>query len=262
MNKREQKRLNKILLNLLGKNPGRFLLVGNSHGWIRLADVHKALMEEKIAPFLTPKSLRQYFCLYRPPGLEMREEEGLVRAKPEVRDAAIFDYEEKPPPDSLFCGVRPKALHVVEQKGMGPQGRTYLPLCASRQKARRLGKRFHHSPIIIKVLARAAHDSGHLFHYAGSELYFIKDWLGPEWLIIPQVSVKRIEKKSKTCAAKEAKDETKSSRPDKNRDDKTPFLPGSFLPSPEYLERFTGEKYRRARRRTKKEMLRRKKKKR
>ncbi len=261
MEKRLQKRLNKLLLNILGKNPAEFLLVGDKEGWIRLKDLHKVLSEEKMLPFLTPSSLKQYFCLYRPGQFEIREKEGLVRARPESIRPGIFDYPPKEPPPFLFCPIRPRAYFSVEKRGIGPQGKTWLCLCASRDAARVVGRRFHHAPLIIKVLSREAFNQGHIFHYAGSELYLTREWLEPVWLKLPPAPKKSLEMEQEKNE-KNKKEKKVMPSGSEERDDDTPILPGSFMPSLDYFQEFVAEKGKRARRRAKKERIKGKRKKR
>jgi len=260
MDKRQQKRLNKLLINILAKNPAEFLLVGDKEGWIRLKELHKVLSEEKMVPFLTLSTLKQYFCLFRPSEFEIREKEGLVRAKPESIKPGIFDYAPKEPPPFLFCPIRPRAYFSVKKRGIGPQGKTWLCLCASRDAAKTLGKRFHHAPLIIKVLSRDAFSQGHIFHYAGSELYLTKGWLQPTWLNLPPAP-KRPEREQ-DAAQKNNKEKKVGPSGPKKRDDDTPILPGSFMPSMDYFQELVAEKGKRARRRAQKERIKGKRKKR
>ncbi len=261
MDKRQQKRLNKLLLNILGKNPAEFLLVGDKEGWIKLKELHKVLLEEKLAPFLTPSTLKQYFCLYRPSQFEIREKEGLVRARPESTRPGIFDYPPKKPPPFLFCPIRPKAYFSVKKRGIDPQGKTWLCLCASRDAAKVLGKRFHHAPLIVKVLSRDAFNQGHIFHYAGSELYLTKEWLEPVWLKLPSLP-KNILEREQDAAEKNKKEKKAEPSGSEKRGDEIPILPGSFMPSIDYFQELVAEKGKRARRRAKKERIKGKRKKR
>ena len=261
MDKRQQKRLNKLLLNILGKNPAEFLLVVDKEGWIRLKDIYKVLSEEKIAPFSSLNSLKQYFCLYRPQQFEIREKEGLVRARPEFIKPGVFDYRPKEPPPFLFCPIRPKAYFSVGKRGIGPQGKTWLCLCASRDAAKVLGKRFHHAPLIVKVLSRDAFNQGHIFHYAGSELYLTKKWLEPEWLQLPSPPKNILEREREAAEKNKKEKKTGSSRPEK-RDNEIPTLPGSFMPSLDHFQELVAEKGKRARRRARKERIKGKRKKR
>ncbi len=260
MDKRQEKRLKKILINILAKNPAEFLLVGSEDGWIRIADLHKALMEEKLMPFMTPKTLEQYFTLYRPQEFEICQGKRLVRARPQHVAEGTFIYAPKEPPPFLFVPIRPKAYFAVEKGGIGPQhGKKWLILCASRQRATILGKRFHPKPLIVKVEARSAHLSGHPFHYAGSELYLTRQRLEPTWLKLPPIPAKE----KGLIAEKTQKDEVKAkAKPEKPVEEyeEKPFLPGSFTPSAAYFEEFSREKERRARRRSHKSRIRKKRK--
>ncbi len=258
MNKRQIKQLDKVLLNILSKNPADFLLVADHDGWIPLADLHKALMEEKIFPFLTPSALRQHFLLYKPKGLEIHQDGAMVRAIPGVAPSNLFSYVEKIPPPVLFVPIRPKAFFAVEKKGIGPQARKWLLLCASRQNAIRLGKRFHNKPSIIKVMSGVAHDAGLAFHYAGGELYLTNNWIEPTFLQMPRPPVKRSEKEDHILRKQDKSGKISSSGIKEKEALEQDQLPGSFLPSVEYFEIFSKQKERRAKRLSKKERFKKK----
>ncbi len=258
MDKRQIKKLDKVLLNVLAKNPAEFLLVAHHDGWIPLADLHKALMEEKIFPFLTPSALRQHFLLYKPRGLEIDQDGDMVRAIPGDAPSSLFSYPEKTPPPVLFVPIRPKAFFAVEKRGIGPQARKWLLLCASRQNALRLGKRFHNKPSIIKVMSGLAHDAGLVFHYAGAELYLTNNWIEPTFLQMPRAPVKRSEKDDNILGKQGRSGRTSSSGSKVKEALEQEQFPGSFLPSVEYFEIFSKQKERRAKRLSKKERFKKK----
>ncbi len=248
MDKKRLQKLKKLLLNLLAKNPAEFMLVSDTDGWIRIGDIHKALMEIGVS-YLTPRSLLQYFLLYGFEEFETDEKNKLVRAR--TAKDGVFSYMPKNPPAFLFIPIRPKAFFTVERQGIGPQGRKWLPLFASRAKANIFGKRFHHSPLIIKVLAGLAHGAGTIFYYAGSQLYLIDSWIDPGLLSMPQApNIKRDDACNKTDRDK-IKDRENPSKAEKESEGEH-ILPGTFMPSIEVMEDFYREKERRARKRAQK----------
>ncbi len=265
MNKRQLAKLKKLLVNILAKNPGEFFIVSeNEDGWVSISDVHKALMEID-ATFITPKGLLQYFSLYRPVEFQVDADKSMVRARPEIVKDGLFSYTPKNPPPYLFVPIRPKAYFSVEKRGIGPQGKVWLPLLASRRRAKTYGKRFHQSPLIIKVLSETAHSLGHAFYYAGSELYLTDSWIEPTLLEMPRAPVRRKQEESVDNVRKRGKREKKDGV-NKNRyekcqesEDEKTILPGTFMPSIEAFENFYREKERRARKRAKKAKIKKKK---
>jgi len=185
MDKRERKTFNKLLLAMLARNPAEFRLVSTGGGWIKIKDIHKALQEERLFTHLTPGQIEQYLLIYRPDGLEISEK--WVRAVPEALHADIFDYPETRPPRILYLPIRPKASVRVEEHGIAASRESrWLVLSASMDTALLLGKRFHDNPVICKVMAGKAHDSGAVFRFAGADLYLVER-LEQRWLEVPKV---------------------------------------------------------------------------
>ena len=255
MDKKQLQKLKKLLLNLLAKNPSEFMLVTEADGWLRITDIHKALMEIGVT-HLTPKALLQYFLLYGFNEFETDEKNKLVRAR--LPREGIFLYRPKNPPPFLFVPIRPKAFWATEKQGIGPQGKKWLPLFASRSKALIFGKRFHHSPLIIKVLAEMAHQAEIIFYYAGSQLYLIDSWIDPAFLRMPQAPIRKrddtTDKRDKSGARSK-----KHSLEAEEKNKEGSVLSGTFMPSIEVVEDFYREKERRARKRAQKTRKKRKK---
>ncbi len=248
MDKKKLQKLKKLLLNLLAKNPSEFMLVSEADGWLRITDIHKALMEIG-GTHLTPKTLLQYFLLYGFNEFETDEKNKFARAR--VPREGIFSYRPKNPPPILFVPIRPKAFWTIEKQGIGPQGKKWLPLFASRSNALIFGKRFHHSPLVIKILAEMAHLAGTVFYYAGSQLYLVESRIDPAFLKMPRAPAS----KKDSAPDRRAKD---GSVPKKHalepgkKEKEGALLTGTFMPSIEAVEDFYREKERRARKRAQK----------
>ncbi len=179
---------------MLARNPASFLLIGDLGGWIRIKDIHKALMEEKLFPAMTPARIEQHLRLFAPEGFEISGK--MVRALPGVQANGLFDYQPSSPPPMLFAAIRPKALRHVTSSGLfASEGGRRIVLFSSRKNALVFGKRFHPRPVICKIIASQAGQNGVTFFYAGSGVY-LADKIDTQWLILPEVKEEPVENKT------------------------------------------------------------------
>ena len=170
---------------MLARNPASFRLIGDEDGWIRIRDIHKALLEEKLFPAMTPRSIEQHFMLFRPDGFEC--EDGRVRAVPGIQAPGIFTYRPASPPEMLFSVIRPRALHHVHVEGLSSsRERSWLVLHSSRKEAIVYGRRFHNQPLVCKIEAGKADRNGVRFFHAGQGLFLSKK-IDRQWLILPEI---------------------------------------------------------------------------
>ncbi len=185
MDKRQRKKFDKLLFNMLARNPAEFRLVGDGQGWIPIRDLHKALLEEGLFKGMTPAGIQQHVLLFRPKGLQVSD--GKIRALPEYVEPGIFEYRSSMPPHTLFMPIRPRAVFHVENHGLtAPKEKGWLILFSSRKDALLYGKRFHNQPVLCKIRAEEANRDGVGFRYAGGGLYLSKR-IERQWLILPQV---------------------------------------------------------------------------
>ncbi len=223
MDKRQRKKFNKLLFNMLARNPARFRLIGDREGWIRIKDIHKALLEERLFHGLSPRSIEQHLMLFKPEGFEVSE--GRARAFQGLQAPGIFDYEISRPPAVLFTPLRPRALIHVENSGLSCRdpGR-WIILFSSRKEALLFGKRFHNNPVLCKVNALEASQAGVEFRHAGASLYLAKE-IERHWLVLPQIQAdSRAETEKESRLKERDQSETGAGAGDFRE-------PGSFFPS-------------------------------
>ena len=195
MDKRQRRKFDKLLLNMLARNPASFRLVADEGGWVRIKDIHKALLEEKLFPGMTPAGIEQHLLLFRPAGFEYSN--GRVRALPVLQAPGIFDYQVARPPEMLFTPIRPKALRHVDGHGLTAADKAgWLVLLSSGKDALLFGKRFHNRPVLCKIIASKASQGGVTFRHAGSGLY-LSEKVERQWLILPEIREKPASEKQK-----------------------------------------------------------------
>ncbi|GAA3640948.1 RNA 2'-phosphotransferase [Kineosporia mesophila] len=74
------------------------------------------------------------------------------------------------PPEILFHGTHPGAIAAIAAGGLLPMGRRLVHLSADEQTARTVGAR-RGRPVVLRVLARAAHRSGHPYFRAANGVW-------------------------------------------------------------------------------------------
>ena len=203
MDKRELKRLEKILFAMLGRQPDIFGIVLDEGGWILIKDLHRAVMKETGFPHITPKDLTQFFSLYRPEKFEWQE--NYVRVKPELQGPDLTIYKEATPPELLYVSIRPKAhAHVIARGLQTSKNKEWIVLSTEKEMALRIGMRRDKDPVIVEVMALKSDKAGVVFRRAGKLLYLVEG-LGPQWMNIPPlppVWEKDKQKKPKSSEAK------------------------------------------------------------
>ena len=242
MDKKNRRRLAKLIFAILARNPFEYGLIPDEEGWIKTKDLHYALMQTGTFKSLSVKGLEQFFNLYRPDKMEIDHRR--VRALPEFHAAGLLEFPQATPPLMLYIAVRPKAHGHVLRKGMRPPGDAkWLLLWPEKEQALKMGMRRDREPLVGTLRSHDAISDGAVFFRAGENLY-LTQWLEPGWLDLPplpeptEVASDARGKKEKTSARVEDKDK------------QPPVMPGSFIPEapgqwPEWLGKREGKRARR-----------------
>jgi putative RNA 2'-phosphotransferase len=202
MDKRELKRLEKILFAILGRQPDTFGIVLNEGGWVSTKELHQALIKEKGFPHITHRGLAQFFSLYRPEKFEWQEKH--VRVKPELQRPDLTTYKESNPPELLYVSIRPKAhAHVITRGLQTSNKKRWVVLSTEKEVALKIGRRRDKDPIIAEVMALKSSKAGVVFRRAGRVLYLVEG-LDPKWMNIPPLPPLREKDKQKEPKSIEA----------------------------------------------------------
>ncbi len=203
MDKRELKRLEKILFAMLGRQPEAFGIVMDGGGWISIKELHQALMEEAGFSRITPKGLTQFFSLYRPEKFEWQENR--VRVSPESQRPDLTIYNEATPPELLYVSIRPKAhAHVIARGLQSSNNKKWIILSTEKEMALKIGKRRDKDPIIAEIMAIKSDKAGVVFRRAGRGLYLVES-LDPQWMNIPPLPPVREKDKHREPKSSKAK---------------------------------------------------------
>ncbi len=195
MTDRERKRLEKLLFYVLARRPDEFGLILAPDGYVRLKDLHRALVEEEGTKGLRIKRLRDLFLVFKPQEFEYVEEGDQVRVRPELADPAIYRQEfVDVVPERLFIPVRPRAWIRAHEEGLVAER---LVLTPDEDLAQRMARR--RGALVITVWARRAQEQGALFEAYLEKLY-LSSWIPAAALQGPKVDEefkKRYEKPKK-----------------------------------------------------------------
>ncbi|MBE9541131.1 MAG: hypothetical protein IMF01_02335, partial [Proteobacteria bacterium] len=173
MDKRELKRLEKILFAMLGRQPDAFGIIMDEGGWLSIKELHQALMKETGFSHITPRGLTQFFSLYRPEKFEWQENH--VRVRPELQSPDLTIYKEATPPELLYVSIRPKAhAHVIAHGLQSSNNKKWIVLSTEKEMALKIGKRRDKDPIIAEIMALKSNKAGVVFRRAGKGLYLVE----------------------------------------------------------------------------------------
>lgn len=159
-------RLSRFMAYVLRHAPREHGLEPDSQGFVRLA----ALLEAaRRASRLTGVRLEDIVAMVEhatPRRFELRGDR--IRAVYGHSSQATpgITYPPAVPPEVLFHGTHRAALARIRLEGLRPMSRQYVHLSTTIERAREVGGRRGTAPIILRIRARRAHDSGVCFHEA------------------------------------------------------------------------------------------------
>jgi putative RNA 2'-phosphotransferase len=203
MDKRELRRMEKMLFAMLGRHPDAFGVVLDKGGWISIKELRQAVVEEKGFSYITPRGLTQFFSLFRPEKFEWQE--NFVRVKLELQSSNLTIYKEATPPELLYVSIRPKAhAHVIARGLQSINNKKWVALSIEKEVALKIGMRRDRNPIIAEIMALKSNKAGVVYRKAGKLLYLVES-LDPQWMNIPPLPPVREKDKYKESKSSESK---------------------------------------------------------
>ncbi len=171
-----------MLFYVLARRPDEFGLILDTSGFVSLKDLHRALLEVDGFKGLRFKKLYDFFLIFKPERFEFREEETLVRVRPEEMDPRILKREvAENPPRVLFTPVRPRAWIRVSGEGLAAEN---IVLTPDENLAERLAKR--RGALVIRVDSHRAMEQGAIFERYLEKIY-LSSWIPSSALSGPRV---------------------------------------------------------------------------
>lgn len=207
----------KMLVYVLGVAPAEFGLVPDGEGWVGVKELLKALHEEEGWGWVREGAIRDAAQRLAPDELEL---EGR-RVRCVSRRPPRPSWGEDPPPH-LYLGLRRRAWPVVRQRGLSAGESGPVVLAADEGTALRWGRRRDPEPVLVTVQARRAAEQGAVFGRLEPELW-LAEWVPADCLMGPPVEERPAPARSKPAA--------KPTLPPPEA------LPGSFVVTPEQVEK-------------------------
>ena len=180
MNDRELDHLGRILTGILRHFPERYQLPIDSHGWVSLPQIARAIAQKHPA----------YHWLRVPHLVGIAETDG--KGRYEVRGDAIratyahtveidLDLPTENIPDQLFYPVTSDEATIVLEVGLKPSDRRKVHLSKTAEDARAAGAVRTPTPVILEIDAKRAREAGVVIMQAGRTVY-LTDQVPPEFL--------------------------------------------------------------------------------
>ncbi|HFB83619.1 MAG TPA: hypothetical protein ENJ72_02395 [Thermodesulfatator sp.] len=230
MDKREIKRLEKLVFYALAHRPDEFALFPDEEGFYSIKELAQAIAEEPGWGHVRQKTLRDLFVFWCPERFEFLEERVRARAEKDLPEPSLVD-----PPPVLYAVIRERAWPHVSKRGLSPAKGRFVRLYASRDLAERAKRRLGPRAIILEVQAREAAASGPPF-WVLKELVYLCEWIDPQFLKGPPLTPEMLEAQRKRRQKKEKKEEKASLGPPAAH-----LLPGSTTLRPP-VEKRKGKK--------------------
>lgn len=173
MNKDELIKLSRTVSHALRHAPDDYGLQLDPSGWVEISELSHALKRAKscwngltISDFHLMASagdkLRYEFS-----GSRMRAIYGHSFSNP-------VQYEQAVPPRLLFHGTTTKFAALILEDGLKPMKRQYVHLSPDRETAIQVALRRTENPVLLKVDAMAAHESGVQFFKGNDNVWLAK----------------------------------------------------------------------------------------
>lgn len=183
----DTRRLEKMLLYILGRRPDEFGLVLDPQGFVGMKVLLQALQEEEGWRFVRQGHLRE--AAWRQPDSGIEIQGAAIRAR--HREAVLLRRPALDLPKRLYTAVRRRSHDRVLENGLAlgdPTG--YLVLSVEETMAQRIGRRRDSAPVLIAVRTACAQAAGVSFQYAG-ELLVLSGPLPRDCLEIPPLPKSR-----------------------------------------------------------------------
>ena len=94
-------------------------------------------------------------------------------------------YKKIKPPEILYHGTSRYAIPKIKQEGLKPLKRRCVHLSSDWETAYEVGRRHDEKPVILKIRAQEAYQSGIFFTKAAPKIY-LSDPIPPEFIIFPE----------------------------------------------------------------------------
>ncbi|MBA3531208.1 MAG: RNA 2'-phosphotransferase [Ardenticatenales bacterium] len=178
-------RLSKTMSYLLRHRPDEAGLVLDEAGLVPLSEFLGAINKRSGFGWVTEVDIRE--VVETSDKKRFRLEEGQIGARyghnREIN--AVDPGEPVEPPEILYHGTPRRAVALILQQGLQPQGRQFVHLSTGVETAQMVGSRRDERPTLLRIRAGDAHRDGILF-YAPTPDTYLAPQIPPEYIIAPE----------------------------------------------------------------------------
>ncbi|WP_116115985.1 RNA 2'-phosphotransferase [Austwickia chelonae] len=171
--------LSRIVSHALRHEPWVYELELDGQGWVSLAALVEALRVERSWSKLTVSDVEVMVAGASKQRHEIRD--GRIRALYGHSVPGRVERIPAEPPRWLFHGTSPSAAERIVVDGLLPMGRQFVHLSVDRETAWAVGSRKADVPVILRVDAQAAAETGVAF-YAGNAKVWLADAVPREFI--------------------------------------------------------------------------------
>lgn len=152
--------MSKLIALVLRHDPGKLGLSMDTHGWVDVASLVKAL--DGVQPF-TMADLEQIVQTDEKQRYSFNADKTKIRANQGHSIPVDLELEPVTPPDVLWHGTATRFCESIEREGLLPRGRQYVHLSPDEQTAAKVGRRHGKLALYLVDCAAMAAD-GHKFY--------------------------------------------------------------------------------------------------
>jgi putative RNA 2'-phosphotransferase len=173
-------RLSRAVSHALRHEPWLYEIELDDQGWTAAQDLIAALRAESAQWHkLEVADLERMIAASDKQRHELRD--GRIRARYGHSIPGRLMMQPAEPPARLFHGTSPEKAELIMTTGLRPMGRQFVHLSVDLETAQRVGARKSRTPVILEVMAGAAH-TAHVPFYRGNESVWLADFVPPAFL--------------------------------------------------------------------------------
>lgn len=172
-------RLSKTISRALRHAPEQLGLTLDAQGWVSVETLLMALRLRRGWEHLQEADLQLLSQVTNKKRFQILD--GRIRAYYGHSLAERIEQPAQRPPALLYHGTSPEAATRIAQEGLLPMRRQYVHLSLDHETAERVARRHTRRPVILRVKAEAAYDTGIHFHL-GHEDIWLADAIPPRFL--------------------------------------------------------------------------------
>jgi len=191
--KADTKKFSKFLAYVMGRCPEEFGLVPDQKGFVKIKELLKALHEEEGWRHIRRSHLTEVLLTMPRPSIEIRED----RIRAVERSHLTFQTDSDNPPKLLYTCIRSRAYSFALQKGVFPSHHASIILSSDPEMAKRIGRRFDPTPVMLVVQVQQATKAGVVFQ-SFRRIVFLADHLPPGVFSGPPLPKEKIPSKKES----------------------------------------------------------------